>query len=339
MRINPFCWLVVLTTAAGACHGSASISASSSRPRNIVANKWDTLFIAGGSGINDTLFAGPNDVAFVDSVVVVGDDMAERLIALDRTTGRVKWSFGRKGAGPGEFRGIAGIAVTQDDLIWVLDFGNGRIAELAPDGEFHGVRTLHHLPAVPTAILPLDDGAIAMNQGLPANPFMEIGLDSLELRRSFPLAWPDAVPDLANTRVVLAGGPGETWVSAFVLGPGFIVWRRGASHPHRYRDVVPWANRTSPEIRRMHADSARYGAVSLQVVANEIYMLFGGRPVRRAHSGEPTVWVDTYALDGRYLRSYRLPFGADAMTTDGHTFYLLPSEGIPRLVALRPIEE
>ena len=89
----------------------------------------------------------------------------------------------------------------------------------------------------------------------------------------------------------------------------------------------------------MGADSARNGAVSLEVIGEEIFMLFGGWPVRRAHPGEPTLWIDIYSLDGEYLRSYRLPFDVAGMTTDGHTFYVVSAEGIPRLIALRPIEE
>jgi hypothetical protein len=307
-------------------------------PRNVVAEKWDTVFVAGGESINDTLFAGPHRIALAEGVVVVGDGMVERVIALDRATGAVEWSFGRLGGGPGEFRGISDMAVTRDGMIWVLDFGNGRITVLAPDGEFHGVKTLHHLPAPPASILPLDDRAIAMSHGAP-RPFMEIGLDSLELRHSFALSWPDSVPALANSRVSLAEGPGNTWVSAFALGPGFTVWESGTPRSYMYREHIPFALRPSPQLTAMGADSARDGAVSLEVVGDEIFMLFGGRPVRRAHPGEPTVWIDVYSLRGDYLRSYRLPFHTRGMATDGRTFYLLATDDIPKLIALRPIDE
>lgn len=306
--------------------------------RNVVAERWDTLFVAGGETVNDTLFAGPNQLAIADGVVVVGDDMAARLVALDRTTGEVEWRFGGPGAGPREFRGLADIAVTRGGTIWVLDFGNGRIAELSSTGEFRGVRTLHHLPAPPASILPLADRAIAMSHGAP-EPFMEIGLDSLELRGAFTLAWPEPIPEIANTRVELAEGPGNVWVSAFALGPGFTVWGRGGPSSYHYRERVPFANRSSREIRRLRADSARNGAMSLDVVGEEIFVLFGGRPVRQAHPGEPTLWIDVYSLDGEYVRSYRLPFDTSAMATDGQTFYLHPAEGVPRLIGLRPIGE
>jgi hypothetical protein len=338
MRFEKMWPLAVAMAVAAACAESQADPAESFVPRNVVAERWDTVFVAGGEHVQDTLFSGPHRVAIAGAVVVVGDRMVERVIGLDRATGAVKWSFGRPGGGPGEFRGISDIAVARSGMIWVLDFGNGRITVLAPDGEFYGVKTLRQLPAPPAAILPLDDRAIGMSHGAPS-PFMEIGLDSLELRHSFPLSWPDPVPDLANTRVSLAGGSGDTWVSAFALGPGFTVWDGGTPRHYTYREHIPFAIRPSEELRAMGGDSARNGAVSLEVIGEEIFMLFGGRPHRKAHPGEPTVWIDVYSLQGRYLRSYRLPFHAGGMATDGRTFYFLVTDDIPKLIALRPIEE
>ena len=167
---------------------------------------------------------------------------------------------------------------------------------------------------------------------------MELTGGSLEMRNRFGLAWPESVPELANTGVSLAEGPGSEWVSAFELGPGFTVWECDSPRSYRYIDNIPFANKVGPAVRRAGADSARYGAVSLSIVGNEIFMLFGGRPVRSAHPGEPTVWIDVYSLKGVYERSYLLPFNANAMATDGDTFYLIVSDFLPRLIALRPAE-
>lgn len=337
------CALFTLALLSLACHETGADEPGvaldqETGPRVVVSERWDTVFVAGGDSVNDTLFAGPHLMAIADSVLVVGDGMIDRLVALDRRTGRVEWTFGGRGAGPQEFRGISDIAVTAEGTIWVLDFGNGRIARLTPDGEFLGVKTLHHLAAPPAKILPLTDRAIAMSHGAP-EPFMEIELDSFELRRAFPLAWPAPVPELANTRVALADGPGSTWISAFALGPGFTVWGIGEPASHPYRDLIPFAIRPSMELRRMRADSARNGAVSLEIVGEEIHMLFGGRPHRAAHPAEPTVWIDIYSLEGEYLRSYRLPFDTDGMATDGRTFYVTTTSdaGTPAVIALQPI--
>ena len=304
-------------------------------PRDVVVEKWDTVFVAGGENINDTLIAASHLVTVVDSVVIVADGMQDRLVALHASTGRLLWMFGGPGQGPEEFRGISDIDSGQDDRVWALDFGNGRIAEVGLDGQLQGLRTLHHLPAPPESILPLKDRVIAMSPGA-AEPYMEIGLDSLELHQAFALSWPESVPNLADTRVALARGPDSTWVSAFKLGPGFTVWNGSGPKSFSYREPIPFASRPTPKVREMGADSARWGAVSLDVVGDEIFMLFGGRPARRPHPAEPTVWIDVYSLEGNYLHSLRLPFDVSGMATDGHTFYVLPEEGVPRVIALQP---
>ncbi|MGH7480598.1 MAG: hypothetical protein ACRELV_00455, partial [Longimicrobiales bacterium] len=101
----------------------------------------------------------------------------------------------------------------------------------------------------------------------------------------------------------------------------------------------PWALKSGPRLMRAGADSARYGAVSLSVVGDEIFMLFGGRPFRQEHPDEPTRMIDVYGMDGEYRRSYRLPFDTGHMVTDnGELFYVLTYDelGYPFILGLRP---
>ena len=336
LRIIRFLGLLLSATVGFSCLGNDRGSDTSGQVRNVAAASWDTLFIAGSGGVDDTLFARPHRVSVVGDLVLVGNGMTDRVIALDKNSGDVRWTFGRRGGAPTEFSGIVDIKAARGGTILVLDYGNGRVTELSTAGEFLGVRDLKHLPAPPFAILPLGDRAIAMSPGGGARPFMELGPDSFDLRKRLPLAWPDSIPTLANTELSLAEGSGNQWVSAFALGPGFIVWKGDVPSAHRYIDYVPFANRVNAAIRRIGADSARYGARSMSISADEIFMLFGGRPVRSSHPGEPTVWIDVYSLEGAYLRSYRLPFDTDAMAMDGSTFYLLASDDAPELIALRP---
>lgn len=304
--------------------------------REVVATRWDTLFEVGADSVNDTLFAGPLRIELVEGRVVIDDAMAWRLKAVNSSTGDVEWAHGGRGHGPQELYGVSDLQEGPDGTLWVLDFGNGRITALGPDGGYRGTRTLHGLPAPPAAILPLQNRIIAMSHGAP-EPFMVLTADSLKLQRRFALPWPGTIPPRANTRVLLARGSGDAWAAAFALGPGFIVWTGGQPRAHRWIENIPFAMRVSTRLTRARADSARYAAVSLEIVEDEIFTLFGGRPVRAAHPGEPTLWVDVYGLDGNYRRSYKLPVDATAMTTDGSTFYVLHSTGItPALLAIRP---
>jgi hypothetical protein len=50
--------------------------------------------------------------------------------------GRYSHSLGRFGSGPGEFRGISMLHITQGDTIVVVDNGNLRLTYLAPDGTY-----------------------------------------------------------------------------------------------------------------------------------------------------------------------------------------------------------
>ena len=67
-------------------------------------------------------------------------------------------------------------------------------------------------------------------------------------------------------------------------------------------------------------DSGRYGAHQVAIAGERIFMLFGGRPKRPAHDAEAVTLIDVYSRAGHYLESYRLPFGANGMATDGQRF-------------------
>ncbi len=64
-------------------------------------------------------------------------------------------------------------------------------------------------------------------------------------------------------------------------------------------------------------------------------MLFGGRPKRPAHDAEAVTLIDVYSRAGQYLESYRLPFGANGMATDGQRFYVIRMDPVPALVGLK----
>lgn len=87
----------------------------------------------------------PDEFGSVTSVAVgpeghlwVADGRNARIQVFDRDGVLVR-SVGREGQGPGEFGAVNSLAWLGDTLL-VLDFGNGRIAELSRDGEWLGVR-------------------------------------------------------------------------------------------------------------------------------------------------------------------------------------------------------
>lgn len=76
-----------------------------------------------------------------DGRIAVGDAQAEEVRLFDRD-GRYLRTFGGKGAGPGELRGMQGVYLDHDGLLRVPEQGNGRISTFDPDSGFVGTHPL-----------------------------------------------------------------------------------------------------------------------------------------------------------------------------------------------------
>lgn len=77
----------------------------------------------------------------VDSAggVYVFDAQASELRAF-AADGTHRFSFGRRGAGPGEFAAVRGIGWSPTGTLWIADFGNARYTEVTRDGSLVAVR-------------------------------------------------------------------------------------------------------------------------------------------------------------------------------------------------------
>lgn len=64
---------------------------------------FDTLWHRGGV-VDDSLLLFPHSMAVDDSIVYVFDRGATRIVAFAVESGEVRWAFGRRGGGPGEFK-------------------------------------------------------------------------------------------------------------------------------------------------------------------------------------------------------------------------------------------
>lgn len=321
-----------------ACSAEAVVSGNPALERNIVATSgWDTLWIAGSKNVNDTLFGYPYEVEVSGDLLVVRDIDRQSVVALD-TNGNKLWITGSEGAGPREFGQLADLEFDLDGSLLVFDYGNRRIARIRRDGSFAGLRNLEFFSAPFDMLLPIKDSLVLAAQ-VAEGGIGVIDRSSWRLGESHDFPWPDrALSNRLRLEGVWVRHPTEprTRLFAFSYGPGFMIWRDGDVSHHYYVDNIPFALKVSPQIRRAGMDSARYGALAAEAVGDEVYFLFGGRPKRSVHAEEPTRWLDIYGWDGRYRRSYRLPFDTDGMATDGHTIYALVKSPYPQLIALRP---
>jgi len=78
--------------------------------------------------------AHPVDLAVTDTELYVLDNKTPQVVVFDRVSGKVARSFGRGGAGPGEFHLPSGIAIGPDGGVYVSDTMNWRVQKLTADG-------------------------------------------------------------------------------------------------------------------------------------------------------------------------------------------------------------
>jgi hypothetical protein len=90
------------------------------------------------------------DLVVSDSgVVYILDRTASRVFRLDEN-GRPMSPLGRRGSGPGEFQNPTAMGIG-DDVIWVLDRGNGRLLAISYTGSTVASEPLGARPLIPTS--------------------------------------------------------------------------------------------------------------------------------------------------------------------------------------------
>lgn len=78
-----------------------------------------------------------NSVLGADGRICVADDLAVKVTCL-APDGVLLWSYGRKGGGPGEFRGIYRLALAPDLTVFVADGSTGELHRLSSSGAYLG---------------------------------------------------------------------------------------------------------------------------------------------------------------------------------------------------------
>lgn len=131
--------LLMLMVVVSACNPEA-------RPDQvIVGGRPDTLISA-----NDPWLEEAVDLAVSESgLIYVLDRQASRVFRLDER-GRPMSPLGRVGSGPGEFRNPTTMGIG-DEVVWVLDRGNGRLVGVSPNGSILGSHAIPAQPLIPTS--------------------------------------------------------------------------------------------------------------------------------------------------------------------------------------------
>lgn len=97
-------------------------------------------------------------VALSDAAILVASSYADHQIRIFARDGEFRRVIGRRGEGPGEFRGVIDLRITPDGRTHVLDYGNRRISVL--DSTLALERTIR-VSGRPLGrgLLPLSDGS------------------------------------------------------------------------------------------------------------------------------------------------------------------------------------
>lgn len=306
----------------GACKSTDADTRRVSRlgERLVHEIRWDTLYTIGGSATDSTLLL-PRLITARAGTLYAYDYGARRLKAFDRD-GRLRWAFGRKGSGPGEFANPTHVVAT-GDAVWVTDAGAGRITVVTGDGElrehigFDGRLFLRLLPrgehrlVFPTSpdelwLLLGRDGKVIEAGPLPTQPLRA------------------ANPAIRAPFVGISPG-GRTWAMAFFAATPLLV----------YEDVRPRCSGNliegSPEFPAEYRPGSPVWALDLALSDTTALVLARGQTASERRL------VDEYSLrDCRYLRRLLLPRIMQSMAYDGDVFYFYHEEPAPTILALRP---
>jgi hypothetical protein len=304
--------------------------------RRFSVEQWDTLWMAGSSAPGDTTLLLPYPIQATPKAVYVFDAGGQRLLAFD-PGGRLLWSMGRKGGGPGEFRNVRDLKLTRTGTLLLLDPENNRITEVDTAG---GVRAEIPLTLAGHAeqMTPLADGRILLVASRKDVALLAIDrtgrvLDTLNF------AWKDftALPTLARQGLTAVAPDGRSWVYGFMLGDGWFPF--DGARPERYigryvdhRSFPRVEERavSGGTVRRLAGYSPCTGC-DVFLADSSLYVLAGGSNASRRAVIDRFRW-----RDGGYAESMRIPVAARKMAVVGDVFYLVVNEPYPAVLALRP---
>jgi hypothetical protein len=304
--------------------------------RRIVPTGWDTVFQVASSAEDSTLLM-PVRPAAGDDGVYLADFHANRILHFDRR-GALRWTFGRTGSGPDEFRRIRDLKVDSAGRVWVLDQGNRRLTVLSSTGTVERRIPLTAVSRMPQALVPLPSGEALVVVDDTEAPFVRVAPDG-GVAPGPPFPWEDyrRLHYMAGQLTAAVQPKSGVWVVAFQTGDGFFPFRgtdwlgyRGWYAEHiDFPEIEQQRRGRSIETRLKNPPVATGESVSLS--PSRLYVLFGGS------SGYGRRIVDSYALtDGRYTGSVLLPNKVDDIAWSDGGFYVVYSDPYPHLAFWRP---
>lgn len=307
------------------------------RERRFIPAEWRETVLVSGAEDDSTLISPFRLVASPAGVHVL-DYYPKRVLHYGHD-GRRRWSFGREGAGPNEFRDPRDLKVDTDGRTWVLDPANSRIVALDSGGSAVHRLSLGSLGNSPRELLSAGGaGAVVITSERREDPLVRLDSRGRVLGRD-PFPWEGySQLDYLATQAIAASSPWTgDWVMAFAMGDGFFIYPAGATQARRGWFVEPVAfpevevTKSGNTTTRRHRERPVDAAISLTLSSENVYVLFGGTTEDRGKL------VDSYALrDGSYQGTWRLPRGASDIAWYDGGLYTLAERPYPELAYWKP---
>ena len=310
----------------------AVFSASNDVDRVVSSVAFDTLWMLGGS--TDTLLAAPTLPRALGDGGLVFLDLFDQRVHRVGPDGRILWSWGRKGEGPGELQDVQGVDLDHAGNVVLVDARRLVRITLSPEGDFIGEETVARRNGFIRSVALLGDGTMAVQTS--RVPWGVWEQESIQPVSGLPAGWSE-MPSLQN-QGRMDSWREDGWVFGLAYGNGWLVFR-GTSmigvHPyvehHDFPGVIT-ERRGFSRISRMTERPPSSGR-SVSVRADTLYVLFGGTSPRRGYM------LDVYDLTtGRYLVTHMLPHYANRAVVDeaGRVFTIDNSSTFPAIVGLAP---
>lgn len=302
--------------------------------RTFVERSWEKAWEIGEG--DEPLLASPLHLTARDSVVVWWDGYLHRVQAVD-TAGRILWSFGREGEGPGEFGSVGDVEIDGDGSVVVLDSDNGRFVRISPEGR--------HLETVPLpegywrGLVLVPDGSMILYSFNRSPPFVRVS-GTGEAIEEFGPPW-EPFEDLSTLQSQgrLVSAVDGRWLYGFMLGNGWFPFDGSEPLGYTGRSIE---HVDFPQVVRVSSGGGRVTRMASRpnctmcagvIEGDTLVVLFGGQ------SEHLNRVLDRYGWsDGRYMDSVLLPRRASEMARTGGLTILYTASPLPTLSAFRAVE-
>jgi hypothetical protein len=344
-RINPSsCVRLAAVLALGAAAGCGrAAEAEEQRPATVASTRkmvpvtWTRGMHIGGAEDDTALISPFRLTASREGVHVI--DFYPKRVRLFGHDGRVAWTFGRPGAGPGEFRDPRDLKLDSAGNAWVMDPANVRVTVLDRSGQVARSVSLSRLEGNPRELVSVRaDQALLLLDGQRDAPLVRVDASGKEVARDrFPWQGFAGLHYLSSQLVAASSTYSEDWVMAFRVGDGFFLDReqKGGGARRWFVEHVPFPevveSRAGNTTTWRHAEHPVDGAIAVTLSPSRVYVLFGGTTRERGRI------VDSYSLaDGSYVESRLLPRRVSEIAWYDGGLYTLANQPYPELAYLKP---